>query len=132
MTPATAIQVWNLPSTPCAASQAREIVRKTLADRGLAGRADTTEDIVLVICELVTNALAHATPPIQMCLATTSGTIYGGVSDHGAALLRPGSERTVPDLFAEHGRGLAIVTACTQTWGIIPRGAEGKMVWFIK
>ncbi|WP_334527037.1 hypothetical protein [Streptomyces sp. B21-105] len=42
----------------------------------------------------------------------------------------PGQESAEPD--AEHGRGLILVAALCETWGVVPRpGGRGKTVWAV-
>ena len=59
------VATWDLPSDPAVVSRARAAVTEQLADWGLEELAFTTE---LVVSELVTNAIRHATGPVQLRL----------------------------------------------------------------
>ena len=60
-------EVFGLPATPASVGQARENVREILDAWG-AGR-ELCDDAVLVVSELVTNALTHTGS--RMCLKVT-------------------------------------------------------------
>jgi anti-sigma regulatory factor (Ser/Thr protein kinase) len=82
---------------------------------------DETYDALLMVSELVTNAVEHALPPIALHLQTT--TDRGGrahvridVTDGGPA---PGpGPWTATCADEEHGRGRQVVTALADTIGI--------------
>ncbi|MDO0929304.1 ATP-binding protein [Streptomyces sp. TG1A-8] len=78
------------------------------------------EDALLVVSELLTNAIAHALPPVVLRLSWVRhggpGTLRVEVTDGGPA--RPaGGVRTGTDL-DEHGRGEGIVRALANRYGI--------------
>lgn len=82
------------------------------------------DDIELVVAELVSNAVRHASPPYEIDLTERDGVIRGEVCD--------GSQSTpVPNPRPDHfgGFGLGIVTACTTRWGTSAT-SSGKQVWF--
>ncbi|MEV0281752.1 ATP-binding protein [Streptomyces sp. NPDC050610] len=93
----------------------REACRRILAHWGLEAVAD---DVVLVVSELVTNAMAHGDVSLYMMYAA-DGTLYIVVCDGTPA--RP--ERLEPSLDDEHGRGLILVEELFDTWGT---SADGK------
>jgi anti-sigma regulatory factor (Ser/Thr protein kinase) len=86
--------------------------------------AEVADDLVLVTSELVTNALVHARPPVDLRLRAFADRVVLEVQDQD--LLRPRRRR--PDDDDEHGRGLNIVEALSQEWGTRRTGA-GKTVW---
>ena len=103
---------------------AREYVRDALADWGFGGaRAD---DVVVCVSELATNALVHGVPPGRgyrlMLWLREEGQIRVEVHDSGDG--EPGVR--VPD--GESGRGLVIVHALADRWGVGER-VPGKIVW---
>jgi anti-sigma regulatory factor (Ser/Thr protein kinase) len=108
---------FPLPHTPGAVSAVRHRVRAVLGGWNLP--ADAAEDVLLVVSELVTNALVHARPPAMLRLwrvpAEEHGAVRVEVTDLGPAAL-PGPE-SAPDP-DEHGRGLAIVTALSARCGV--------------
>ncbi len=112
-------------------ARARVFTRETLSGWSLDRHAD---DAVLVITELVSNAVVHAVPSaaagapeIRLGLALGPGHLTLTVSDPGDN----GPVRTPSDGSAlrEHGRGLCIVDALADDWGWTPRPPAGKTVW---
>ncbi|MET7383524.1 ATP-binding protein, partial [Streptomyces sp. NPDC005526] len=59
-------QVFPLPPAPGAVSVVRRRVRAVLGGWNLP--ADAVEDVLLVVSELITNALVHALPPATLRL----------------------------------------------------------------
>ncbi len=116
---------WTFPAEPGAVRTARAVVRDRLRAWGL----DSVGDIAaLLVSELVTNALRHATGPIGVRLVRSDGspgTLLVEVSD---PLPDPPRERTA-DLDDEGGRGLRLVACSARDWGTRP-GESGKTVWF--
>ncbi|THA62179.1 ATP-binding protein [Streptomyces sp. A0642] len=103
---------------------AREFVRDALADWGFGeARAD---DVVLCVSELATNALVHGVPPGRgyrlMVWLRDAGQVRVEVHDSGDG--NPGVRE--PD--GESGRGLVIVDALADQWGVGER-SPGKVVW---
>jgi anti-sigma regulatory factor (Ser/Thr protein kinase) len=88
----------------------------------------------LLVSELVTNAVRHTRDSSTLTLAVAGGVIEVGVTDSGSfrrvipaqrTVLTPASSLTA----AESGRGLLIVEALSDSWGVTPAG-KGKQVWF--
>ncbi|MEV4000270.1 ATP-binding protein [Streptomyces halstedii] len=93
-----------------ACGQARHWARIALSDWAHPGDVD---DALLVVSELVTNAVLHACSPIRACLNLhTDNTLHLAVYDGGPAARE--TPRTPHD---EHGRGLDIVAALTAGHG---------------
>ncbi|MFD3518014.1 ATP-binding protein [Streptomyces sp. NPDC058657] len=126
---------WTFPAEPNAVRTARHAVRDTLHGWGLDEVVDVS---VLLVSELVTNALRHASGPIGVRLvrlATPART--AGTAGAAPAVLRvevsdplpdPPRERSAgPD--DEGGRGMQLVACSAQRWGT-RRGKTGKTVWF--
>lgn len=106
------------------AQAARRFTAETLTDWGLAGtpRAD---DVLLCVSELVTNALLHGVPPgrqLRLLLRHEAHALVVEVHDSG-----PGVPRVVYD-GDEGGRGLLLVSALSDKWGVREREL-GKAVW---
>lgn len=116
---------WSFPADPGAVRAARGAVRGRLREWGLDSLADIT---ALLVSELVTNSLRHATGPIGVRLVRPSGlddVLLVEVSD---PLPDPPRERVArPE--DESGRGLQLVALSSRRWGTRP-GAAGKTVWF--
>jgi len=116
---------WTFPADPGAVRAARAAVRDRLRDWGLDSLADIA---ALLVSELVTNSLRHATGPIGVRLVRPEGlegVLLVEVSD---PLPDPPRERVAhPE--DESGRGLQLVAHAAHRWGTRP-GAAGKTVWF--
>ncbi|MDT0614569.1 ATP-binding protein [Streptomyces lancefieldiae] len=117
---------WVFPAAPDAVRSARSLVRGKLHGWGLDRVGDIT---ALLVSELVTNALRHATGPIGVRLvrrpAGPGGSLLVEVSDPlpdppRKRVARPGDEG---------GRGLQLVASSARRWGTRP-GGTGKTVWF--
>ncbi|WP_310722710.1 ATP-binding protein [Streptomyces sp. N2A] len=108
--------VCPLPHIPEAVSVVRRRVRTVLAGWNLT--PDLAEDALLVVSELVTNAVVHARPPAVLRLSRAvdgRGALRVEVTDTGPATAdgQPVVERCP----GEHGRGLGIVTALAAECG---------------
>lgn len=87
---------------------------------------ELTDDAVLVLTELATNALLHGEPPVVLRLLPAEGGVRIEVEDSGGAL--PQYAGHVPE--AATGRGLWLVSALARAWGVEPRvQGRGKVVW---
>ncbi|MEV5407840.1 ATP-binding protein [Thermopolyspora sp. NPDC052614] len=114
---------WIFPPSVECVGEARELVRKTLADWGL---PHFIERVTLIVSELTTNVVLHAATPLTLTLHVERGErLRGQVADGSSDLPAPGR----PNDDAEGGRGLAIVDVLADAWGITPT-ANGKTVWF--
>jgi anti-sigma regulatory factor (Ser/Thr protein kinase) len=82
------------------------------------------EDALLVVSELITNAVIHGVAPIQLRAAVSDGVFRADVVDHGAGFEYEARERGVEEL---SGRGLSIVAALARRWGIHQGSSH---VWF--
>ncbi|MHC0429128.1 ATP-binding protein [Streptomyces sp. O3] len=120
-----------LPHTLAAVPMARGLVRSALAEaEGVADR-DTAE---LLTAELVANAVEH-TPqaaPLELVIELLPGGCRVEVHDPDPAPpgdLSASCSADQPDPWQEHGRGLLLIRALSQTCGHRPTAA-GKAVWF--
>ncbi|MEV4431756.1 ATP-binding protein [Streptomyces sp. NPDC049555] len=114
---------WSFPAEAGAVRTARTLVRDTLHEWGLDSVVDVT---VLLVSELVTNSLRHATGPIGLRMYSHAGpSLLVEVSD---PLPDPPRERAA-DADDEGGRGLQLVASASRRWGTRP-GNQGKTVWF--
>lgn len=85
----------------------------------------TRQNTLLLVTELVTNAVVHGSPPCRLRAHAAAGRMRIEVSDcdpRRPVLMRPGPE-------LDHGRGLLLVSALADDWGVEPRSAGGKTVW---
>jgi anti-sigma regulatory factor (Ser/Thr protein kinase) len=114
---------WDLPGVPESVGRARRLVRETLNAWGLSELAD---DMTVVISEVVTNVVVHAKTSMALSLHRQGRSVRGEVADGSTSWPTPllaGPEK-------EHGRGLAIVAAYCERWGVKPE-TDGKTVWFV-
>lgn len=87
--------------------------------------ADSVDDALLMISELVTNAVRHTRTLLLVLVTIENHTLRVDVTDDNPTL--PVAPH--PDLEAAGGRGLQIVDALATRWGVTPT-ATGKTVWF--
>ncbi|SDC87124.1 SpoIIE family protein phosphatase [Nocardioides lianchengensis] len=112
----------RLAEVGTAPRDARRAVADQLGRWGV--RAEAVDDLVLITSELVTNALVHARPPIDLRLRRTGHQVVLEVRDR--AQLRPRRRR--PEESDENGRGLNIVEVLSESWGT-RTNESGKTVW---
>ncbi|WP_246192549.1 ATP-binding protein [Kitasatospora atroaurantiaca] len=111
------------PADLVAVSTVRHRLRAALSLWGVPELADTAE---LLASELVTNALVHTgRGAVFDAVLTPEQRLRIEVQD-GAARL-PG--RRTPAEYATSGRGLLLVEALADDWGVQLRG-DGKVTWF--
>jgi anti-sigma regulatory factor (Ser/Thr protein kinase) len=82
-------------------------------------------DLVLITSELVTNAVVHGGSPVELRLERTGSRVVVLVEDDAVGRL-PQAQRPSDD--DEHGRGLHIVEALSDEWGMRETD-RGKCVW---
>ncbi|QOV34849.1 SpoIIE family protein phosphatase [Streptomyces ferrugineus] len=111
---------WDLPSDPAVVSRARVAVTGQLAAWDLDDLAFATE---LIVSELVTNAIRHATGPVQLRLLRDRALICE-VSDGAGTSPRLRRARSTD----EGGRGLFLVAQLTERWGT-RYTPHGKIIW---
>ncbi|MFG2857485.1 ATP-binding protein [Streptomyces mirabilis] len=119
-------------STPRGARLARRLVSHRLNDWGHPYTTPANETLTLITAELTANAVRHGHVPgrdfhLQLTLAEDTFRIE--VTDTRAEK-RPPSAPPTPDPASESGRGLLLVAALADDWGVTPRPtAPGKTVW---
>ncbi|NNN32705.1 SpoIIE family protein phosphatase [Streptomyces sp. S3(2020)] len=111
---------WDLPSDPAVVAQARNMATRQLI---VWGREDLTDTTELVVSELVTNAIRHATGPIQLRLILEH-TLICEVFDASNSAPHLRHPRTAD----EGGRGLFLISQVTRRWGTRYTG-DGKIIW---
>jgi anti-sigma regulatory factor (Ser/Thr protein kinase) len=116
---------WTFPADPGAVRTARAVVRGQLRTWGLDPLGDVA---ALLVSELVTNALRHATGPIGVRLVRPAGSAAPLLVEVSDPLPDPPRERTART-DDENGRGLQLVAHSSRRWGTRPADS-GKTVWF--
>ncbi|GAB2926026.1 SpoIIE family protein phosphatase [Streptomyces heilongjiangensis] len=113
---------WRLPARGDVAARARTLV-SGLLERWRT-RDDTRHSVLLVVDELVANAVRFAEGPLTVRLIRTGHGLLCEVGDTGNGRPRLGGGGLLDD----SGRGLRVVHALTTRWGV--RWTDtGKVVW---
>ncbi|WP_030903673.1 ATP-binding protein [Streptomyces sp. NRRL F-5126] len=122
---------WHFSRHPRSVARARSLLSVQAAEWKVPD--EVTDTSVLLLSELVTNALRHADCArgreirARVLLDSDGGSLRVEVSDACAAL--PRVRHAASD--DETGRGLALVAALAARWGAAPRACGiGKTVWF--
>jgi serine phosphatase RsbU (regulator of sigma subunit)/anti-sigma regulatory factor (Ser/Thr protein kinase) len=140
-----AVAQTSLPGDQQAAGAARRFLRDALAEWAAGGsllaaalEERLADDGTLLVSELVTNAVVHAGTAVELvCRLDTRESPPGvvvEVSDHHPARVlrddQAGREHApdAPDDSREGGRGLQLVAALSDAWGISYR-RDRKTVW---
>ncbi|MFC5749449.1 ATP-binding protein [Actinomadura rugatobispora] len=115
----------TLLAEPSSVVLARELVRYALTGWGHQG--DLVHDSMLVMSEIVTNAVSAARgAQIRLRCALREGAPLLECWDPSSALPVAADAAALD----EHGRGLAIVAAYAKDMGVRPSATgEGKVVW---
>ncbi len=115
-----------LPADSISPTAAREWARLTGCQEHA---VPLLNEALLLISELVTNAVLHGGPPILLAIECDGDLLRVRVRDGSPAV--PVPRVAGPD--AEGGRGMTLVDLLTDTWGVVPVADEhgiGKQVWF--
>ena len=113
-----------LAPTALAARAARDLVSRACLDWG---RSSQIQAATLVVSELVTNAMVHAGTDLEVSLTRCGPRLRIAVKDHSSRAPRlqdAGSSGVT-------GRGLVLVDAVSESWGSLPTGDGGKVVWAV-
>ena len=111
---------WVVPIEPSAVAAVRAAASRQLLAWGLEDAVFTTE---LLVSELVTNAIRHATGPVELRLLRDRSLICE-VADGSSVSPRLRRARTTD----EGGRGLFLVAQLAQRWGT-RYTTTGKVIW---
>nr|WP_202524025.1 ATP-binding protein [Kitasatospora sp. SID7827] len=117
---------------PAEVSRARRWVRDRLRAAGIDQDSAVAETLVLVVSELVTNAVVHTGSPAVLRLlvpadpAAVPPAVRVEVAD--ASRTAPAPRHAGADQDATNGRGLELVELLCERWGWYPEGS-GKRVW---
>ncbi|WP_351224796.1 SpoIIE family protein phosphatase [Streptomyces sp. NPDC002133] len=111
--------VWRLPN---AVQHARRFTARTLRSWHVVDELDAA---LLVVSELVTNAIAHTQGEVRLDLTLSADRLRIAVNDTSP---RTPVKPADVDWKSTGGRGLLIVEATTASWGSVPLSG-GKQVW---
>jgi anti-sigma regulatory factor (Ser/Thr protein kinase) len=85
------------------------------------------DSVELMVTELASNCVVHAVAEFEVCIERAGKSLRVEVTDSGRGM--PVLQH--PDVSDLRGRGLVIVKALADDWGVVwPAGETGKMVWF--
>ncbi|KRD00684.1 ATP-binding protein [Streptomyces sp. Root264] len=119
-------------STSRGARLARRLVSHRLNDWGHPYTTPVNETLTLITAELTANAVRHGHVPgrdFHLHLTLAEDILRLEVTDTRAEK-RPPSSPPATDSLSESGRGLLLVAALADDWGVTPRrAAPGKTVW---
>jgi anti-sigma regulatory factor (Ser/Thr protein kinase) len=119
-------QVFDLPACRASAADARRRTHDWLT-RHLIGQ-EPAEAAVLIISELVTNAVVHSASSVVSCtLRLGGGLLYIEVTDQGAGERQIAVRQAAADDVS--GRGLVLVSALSKAWGVTSAVPRGLTVW---
>lgn len=137
----TLVRTWRDQRGCRCADTSKRTSRRTCRRSGAHGaqlvdwELDDVEGVtVLLVSELMINAVTHARTTVDLEVAIADGVVEVGVGDRdgrGVVELRARNRlpHVVSDWHAENGRGLFLVDALSTEWGI-EQLEGGKHVWF--
>lgn len=111
----------ELPPTTDSVPLARRFARSTL--RGTSCDVDT---VLLLVSEVVTNAVLHARSDFRLVVEDRGEVAR--VEVHDASPVPPRMHHFRPA--SGTGRGLRLLDRLSVTWGVAPVAPGGKVVWF--
>jgi anti-sigma regulatory factor (Ser/Thr protein kinase) len=116
----------TLEPSPTAARVARHAVGEWLTEWDLVELVDT---VMVIVSELVTNAVRHAHTSLEVSLAADRWGIEMAVrdGDHRRPH-QPEYQGGDAPSFAENGRGITIIEGLAHRWGVVDL-VGGKKVW---
>lgn len=118
--------VFELPARTESVALARRLTRNRLARWDFS--EDTGDIALLVVSELVTNAVVHTAGDHVACeLRDSGGQLRVAVQDQGHT---SGGPQLCLSPEGEHGRGLLLVDAVSSAWGVRESTqGPGRLVW---
>ena len=116
------MSVLELSPTTDSVPLARHFARSELRDS-----ASDLDTVLLLVSEVVTNAVLHARSVIRLSVLDQDGIARVEVHDTSPLLPRPQHF----DRMSSTGRGLRMLDRLSLTWGVEPdHHGRGKVVWF--
>ncbi|MFB6904537.1 SpoIIE family protein phosphatase [Streptomyces bacillaris] len=115
------VAYWYLEPEDAAPGRARRLARRALSRWGL---EELSDEVELLVSEVVTNAVRYAERPVTLRLLRTD-ILRCEVGDDSPQLPRQRRARETD----EGGRGLFLVNRLARRWGAT-RLSTGKVVWF--
>ena len=114
----------SLPPVARSARAARDLVARTLLDWGWGPQIGGA---TLVVSELVTHAMLEADSELLVTISRCGSQLRLAVRDTNRT--RPPLEGLDPARLTH--RGLMLVAAVSESWGVLPTSDGGKVVWAV-
>lgn len=114
---------WTVWRVPQAVGHARRFTRRTLRSWNVTD--DAQDAVLLIVSELVTNALVHTDGRVRLDLTLVNHRLRVAVADSSP---RTPVKPTSIGWEATGGRGILLVEAMSAAWGSLPVSG-GKQVW---
>ena len=111
----------TLPADAESPRRARQFARNALAGAD----ADMTDMVMLLVSEIVTNAVLHARSELRLLMTWNGPAVRVEVADLSPLLP---AQRNFSAM-ATTGRGIQLVDEIADSWGLAPSD-DGKVVWF--
>ncbi len=102
--------------------EARRFVSDAIASWGAA----SLDEVALMTCEVVTNAIVHGRTPVTLRVRRAGA--FGRVEVHDDSTELPKQQPL--DLSCSSGRGLQILDRLASEWGVSLIADHGKIAWF--
>lgn len=103
----------------------RHAVERLLEDARLTP-SELAEDVLLLVSELIANAVLHARTPMRLRASAADGRVTVAVEDDDPLHAPCPSDRGTQ---AISGRGMRLVDLLASSWGV-EVGKRSKVVWF--
>ncbi|WP_028815676.1 ATP-binding protein [Streptomyces flavidovirens] len=132
--PTITVRVFRQRFSPTrkAARLARLLAVHQLDEWGISYGSDSSDIAALIVAELAANAVTHGRVPgrdFELRLALDAGGLLRiEVTDTCTERRLPAPPPLAPPAESEAGRGLLLVAALAETWGVSGREV-GKTVW---
>ncbi len=115
----------ELPLEETSPARAREFLRRATCPEHA---SHVLEDAVLLVSEVVTNAVVPGGPPIVVAVdCDSSSGLQVRVRDGSRVMPSPRDA----EVWEEGGRGLSLVNMLSDDWGVETEPGDGKQVWFV-
>jgi len=119
-------EAFDLVACPTSVAEARHRTLTWLFRYAVGEQA--TEAAVLIVSELVTNAIVHSgSSKVGCVLRLGHGLLRIEVTDQAVGLAEPAVRKPADDDVS--GRGLLLVSAVSEAWGVSPARPSGRTVW---
>jgi sigma-B regulation protein RsbU (phosphoserine phosphatase) len=119
------LRATRLPPEPGSVSAARRFAAQAVRDLG--GPPGASQEVQLLVSELATNAVVHAGTSMRLSVLAGPQRVRVEVRDDDPTV--PASPSAMPSPTATGGRGILLVDAIADHWGV-NCSEKGKTIWF--